>query len=187
MNLTDKYVFRPYNNDYPELFTKEKARLQSKLGTGPRIEHIGSTAVPGLGGKGVIDILLIAPKTDWQSTSSKLTSLGYEYKKKDAEREEEKLFFMTHLPDRELGDRIYHVHLTYPQSSEVRNSVGFRDFLRSNPDKLKEYEEIKKSAAKAAQNLTTKDEMRDTYGKIKQDFIEKIILLFPGDSVNNQK
>lgn len=187
MNLTDKYVFRPYSNDFPELFTKEKARLQSKLGTDITIEHIGSTAVPGLGGKGVIDILIIAPKTDWQSISSKLTSFGYDYKKKDADREEDKLFFMAHIPDKELGDRIYHVHLSYPGSSEIHNSIGFRDFLRSNPSKLKEYEEIKKSAAKAAQNLTTKDEMRDTYGKIKQDFIEKTILLFPGDSVNNQK
>jgi len=175
VNLTDKYVFRPYNNDFPGLFNKERERLQSNLGTGLKIEHIGSTSVPGLGGKGVIDILLIAPKTDWRDISLKLESLGYEYKKKEIDREKEKLFFMTHLPDRELGDRIYHVHLSYPESPEVRNSIGFRDFLRSNPDKLREYEEIKKSAAKAVQNLKTKDEMRDTYGKIKKEFIEKVM------------
>lgn len=174
MKLTDKYVFRPYNKDFPKLFNQEKIRLQSKLGSDLRIEHIGSTAVPGLGGKGIIDILIVPPKAKWSEVSLQLKSAGYEYKK-DAGRENNRLFFMAHLPDKELGSRLYHVHLSYPGSSELANSVGFRDFLRSHPDKLIEYADIKKRAAMEAQKMSSKDEMGDTYADIKRKFIEKIM------------
>lgn len=175
VDLKAKYIFRLYNKDFPDLFDKEKTRLQAKLGPDIEIEHIGSTAVLGLGGKGVIDILIIAPKGGWPEVSREVAKLGYEYKKKDAEREKHKLFFMAHLPDRKMGDRIYHIHLTYPGSPEIINSIGFRDYLRSHPHELKIYAELKKKAALEAQKMRSKDEMRDTYGKIKKDFIEKIL------------
>ena len=116
MELKDKYIFRPYNPIFPELFKKEKERMQKILGDASQIEHIGSTAVPGLGGKGVIDISVSVPKKQWPDVSSKLESLGYQYRKKDDERENEELFFMANLPDSELGTRLYHIHLTYPES-----------------------------------------------------------------------
>lgn len=175
MKLKDKYIFRPYNPIFAILFEKEQKRLQNILGEFVRIEHIGSTAVPGLGGKGVIDISISTPKSDWENISLKLTGLGYEYKKKEPEREKEKLFFMTHLPDEELGNRIYHIHLSYPESPELKKEIGFRDYLINHPEKAEEYAEIKKLAAEKAQKLSTKDEMRDTYGQIKKDFIEKIL------------
>jgi GrpB-like predicted nucleotidyltransferase (UPF0157 family) len=177
MDLKDKYIFRPYNPIYLELFKKEKERIQKVLETSVQIEHIGSTAVPGLGGKGVIDISVSTPKENWSEISSKLESLGYAYKKKEEEREKEKLFFMITLPDEELGTRIYHVHLTYPESIELKRSLGFRDFLRTHPKEREEYAEIKKGAAEAIKNLSTKDEMRDLYDKMKKNFIEKIIRL----------
>lgn len=175
MKLKDKYIFRPYNPIFSSLFEKEKERLKNILGSLAQIEHIGSTAVPGLGGKGVIDISVSTPKSDWENISLKITELGYEYKKKDSEREKEKLFFMAHLPDKELGNRIYHIHLSYPESPELKKEIGFRDYLINHPKKAKEYAEIKKIAAEKAHKFTTKDEMRDTYGQIKKDFIEKIL------------
>jgi GrpB-like predicted nucleotidyltransferase (UPF0157 family) len=101
--------------------------------------------------------------------------LGYSYKEKDEERENEKLFFMTNLPDKELGTRIYHVHLTYPESIELKRSLGFRDFLKTHSKEKEEYAEIKKKAAEAVKNLSTKDEMRDLYDKMKKDFIENVL------------
>jgi len=61
MDLKDKYIFRPYNPIFPELFKNEKERMEKILGDNLQIEHIGSTAVLGLGGKGVIDILISIP------------------------------------------------------------------------------------------------------------------------------
>jgi GrpB-like predicted nucleotidyltransferase (UPF0157 family) len=175
MDLKDKYIFRLYNPIFPELFKKEKERMQKVLETSVQVEHIGSTAVPGLGGKGVIDISVSTPKENWPDISSKLESLGYSYKEKDEERENEKLFFMTNLPDKELGTRIYHVHLTYPESIELKRSLGFRDFLKTHSKEKEEYAEIKKKAAEAVKNLSTKDEMRDLYDKMKKDFIENVL------------
>jgi GrpB-like predicted nucleotidyltransferase (UPF0157 family) len=175
--LKDKYIFRPYNPIFPKLFNNEKERIQKVLGDSVRIEHIGSTAVPGLGGKGIIDISVSAPKNKWPDVSSKLELLGYSYKKKDEEREKEKLFFMITLPDKELGTRIYHIHLTYPESIEFKRNLGFRDFLRTHPEEREEYAEIKKGASEAVKNLSTKDEMRDLYGERKEAFIEKIFKL----------
>jgi GrpB-like predicted nucleotidyltransferase (UPF0157 family) len=51
MRLKDKYFFRPYNPIFPKLFENEKIRLRKALGKTVQIDHIGSTAVPGLGGK----------------------------------------------------------------------------------------------------------------------------------------
>lgn len=56
-----KYVFRRYNSKYELLFNKEKAKLK-KILPKAKIEHVGSTAVKGLGGKGIIDISIIVPK-----------------------------------------------------------------------------------------------------------------------------
>lgn len=175
MELKDKYIFRPYNPVFPELFSAEKRRLQNFLGAKILIEHIGSTAVPGLGGKGVIDISIAEQKSNWPSIKEKLEKAGYEYKKKEPEREKERLFFMANLPDKELGTRIYHIHLTYPESLELNKEIGFRDYLRKNPEDLREYANIKKLAAENAQKFKTKDEMRDVYAATKNKFIEEIL------------
>jgi GrpB-like predicted nucleotidyltransferase (UPF0157 family) len=175
MELKDKYIFRPYNPIFPKLFQAERERLQKVLGEDAQIDHIGSTAVPGLGGKGVIDISVAVSKNKWPEISEKLKSLGYEYKKKETEREKERLFFMANLPDEELGTRLYHIHLSYPESPELLKQIGFRDYLRIHPEATKEYAEIKKLAAETAQKFKTKNEMRDTYEQVKKDFIESIL------------
>jgi GrpB-like predicted nucleotidyltransferase (UPF0157 family) len=175
MELKEKYIFRLYNPNFPKLFEAEKERLQKILDKKAEIEHIGSTAIPGLGGKGVIDISIATSKDSWAKTSEKFRTLGYEYKKKDEERESQRLFFMANLPDKELGTRIYHIHLTYPESAELKREIGFRDYLKTHPEAVKEYADIKMMAAEETQKFNTKDEMRDTYGKIKEDFIRKIL------------
>ena len=82
---------------------------------------------------------------------------------------------MANLPDKETVTRIYHIHLTYPKSLELKNSLGFRDYLRSYLKEMEEYSQIKKLASKEQQKLLTKNEIRDTYRKIKEEFIQRII------------
>lgn len=72
-----KYVYKPYSSVYPALFEKEKQRLAASLKV-LAIEHIGSTSVPMLGGKGIIDI---AVAIDWRhkdATKTILEELGYQ-------------------------------------------------------------------------------------------------------------
>ena len=180
MNFKEKYIFKPSNPIFPGLFEKEKERIEKSLGN-IRIEHVGSTAVAGLGGKGIIDILIVAPKEEWETVSGKLKALGYEYKKKDEVRENQRLFFMANLPDKELGTRLYHIHLAYPGGIEQKRMIGFRDFLRSHPKEAEEYSEIKKKASEESQKFSTKNEMRDAYSQTKEEFIEKFLAEIKND------
>lgn len=175
MKLKDKYYFRPYSPTFPLLFENEKDRLKKVLGKSVQIDHIGSTAVPDLGGKGVIDISIVTPKTNWNVVSKKLSDLGYVYKKKEKEKEVERLFFTANIPDDKLGTRLYHIHLSYPESLEFKKEIGFRDYLRNHPEKASEYSMIKKKAAERARRFSSKNKMRDTYNQTKEEFIQQIM------------
>jgi GrpB-like predicted nucleotidyltransferase (UPF0157 family) len=66
-----KYVFKPYSKIFPELFHKEKERITSNVNLRLIIEHIGSTAAPGVDGKGIIDIAIAVDKEDMDYKLSK--------------------------------------------------------------------------------------------------------------------
>lgn len=86
-----------------------------ELGTTVIIEHVGSTAVPGLQGKGIIDITIAVDKQDLKMISQQLQDLCYEFR--PALSSPDRLYFITLLPDTDEETRRYHVHLTYPKKS----------------------------------------------------------------------
>lgn len=143
-----KYVFKPYDSDFPKLFLKESKRIQAANLLSLSIEHVGSTAVEGLRGKGIIDILIKAPKLSLKVVSELLQSIGYEFRKDYSE--EDRFFFCIDLPDSKEETRRYHVHLTFSGSKAEQNLVGFRDHLKTYPEARLEYEFIKKSAVEKA-------------------------------------
>ena len=161
-----KYVFKPYSKIFPELFRKEKERITSHIKTALEIEHVGSTAVPNLGGKGIIDIAVAVKKGDMDSVSKQLQSLGYEFR--PAYSTPDRFYFIIFLPDPEEESRRYHVHLTYPQNSEWKEFLGFRDYLRNHPEDLQEYAEMKKRAALEANHEG------ERYRKLKEPMFKKI-------------
>src|SRR5579862_6481618 len=77
--LMKKYVFKPYSKIFPLLFDQEKLRLASHLKGDLKIEHVGSTAVSQLEGKGIIDIAIAVDKKEMDSISKQLQELGYEF------------------------------------------------------------------------------------------------------------
>lgn len=161
-----KYVFKPYSKIFPELFEKEKQRIVSQVPAIIAIEHVGSTAVPGLGGKGIIDIAIATEKRNIEAISTKLQKLGYEFR--PAYSTPERLYFVIYLPDPEEETRRYHIHLTYPENPEWKKFLGFRDYLRNHPKEAHEYGEIKKKAALDANHDGAK------YRKMKESIIENI-------------
>ncbi len=140
-----KYVFKPYSKIFPELFAKEKARIASHINLTLAIEHVGSTAVPGLGGKGIIDIAISANKQDLETVKQRLEELGYEFRA--AFSTDERLYFIIYLPDPEDKARRYHVHLMPKDSKEWQEFIQFRDTLRSDPQAAQEYAVLKQQAA----------------------------------------
>lgn len=162
-----KYVYKPYNPLYPSIFQKEKNKLETILGNDAIIEHIGSTAVPGLGGKGIIDIMIAVPREDMEKFSGLVQKTGYEYKASGGN--EERIF---HQRDKALkaGGLIrYHLHLAFPESKEWKEAIAFRDYLRSHPEDVKRYEEIKKKAALES------DQTKEKYMAIKEPVIQDIL------------
>lgn len=160
-----KYVFKPYSNIFPELFRKEKERIAAHLKNVIAIEHVGSTAVPDLGGKGIIDIAIAVPREALDVTIKQLQGLGYEYRPTFSTPD--RAYFVIFLPDAEEETRRYHAHLTYPESSEWEELIGFRDFLRNHPEEAREYGELKKRAALEANHEGEK------YRKIKEPMFKK--------------
>lgn len=161
-----KYVFRPYSPLFPKLFQKEKSRIASHINPTAEIEHIGSTAVPGLGGKGVIDIGIAVNRQDMESISEQLQNLGYEFKPLFSTPD--RLYLVHYIPDAEEPNRRYHVHLTYPENKEWKEFLGFRDYLINHPIDLQEYADIKEKAALASEGEGQK------YRDLKEPLINKI-------------
>ncbi|MBI2338129.1 GrpB family protein [Candidatus Daviesbacteria bacterium] len=162
-----KYVFKPYDPNFPKLFELEKNRLRKILGKDDLIEHIGSTAVPGLGGKGIIDICIATSKKNLKAISKKLQEIGYEFGPKGGSKE--RLFHKISLKDENKKLRTYHVHLTFKGSQEWDNVTLFRDYLGTHPKEAKKYAEIKKFAVKKA------NENREVYIKIKSPLIDEMV------------
>lgn len=160
-----KYVFKPYNSLFPLLFIKEKERISQSLFQQACIKHVGSTAIPGLGGKGIIDIAIAVEKSMLSQAKLALETLGYEFRSSFST--EERFYFVAYLPDCEEGLRRYHLHLTHPQSKPWQDLIGFKNYLLCHPKKVKEYAALKKRAA-----LEAKEDGK-IYQKIKEPIFQK--------------
>jgi GrpB-like predicted nucleotidyltransferase (UPF0157 family) len=164
-----KYIFKPYSSLFPKLFQQEKERILSHIKIPLIIEHIGSTAIPHLGGKGIIDIAIATDKKNLESLSKELQILGYLFRESFSTKE--RFYFIIYLPDPEEESRRYHIHLTYFKSKEWNDLIGFRDYLINNPELIQEYTEIKKQAALEANHNG------DLYREIKDPMFKKVLSL----------
>ena len=156
-----KYKFIEYNKNYPGLFEKERARLK-KIFVDAKIEHVGSTSVKGLGGKGIIDVLICVPKNKMLSVKEKLIKRGYKFSLTGGDKE--RLFFYKDYGF--FNKRRVHLHLTYLDSKTSREMIKFKNKLNENKRLREEYERIK---IKALSLNKEKKEYRD----FKEKFIKK--------------
>lgn len=155
------YVFKPYNKKYVSLFIKEKKKLTKLLGDKSVIEHIGSTSVPGLGGKGIIDIIASVEKDKMKIVKDKLVKNKYSFYSEHGN--EERYYFVKVYRGSEV-----HVHITIHNGIEWKKGIAVRNYLIENEKLKEEYSKIKKEAVKIA-----KGEGK-IYRKHKHDFLQKI-------------
>lgn len=162
----------PYNPIFKELFNKEKSYLQKILDDDLVIEHFGSTSVPGLGGKGVIDIYILAPKDKVKSVSNKLQENGYIFK--DFFKEVDHLF---HQIDKEYRNKKYHyhIHLSSIGNKNFEDCIAFRDYLRSHPEAAQKYVELKQIALDKIKGITDKEKIVKIYLETKGSIIREIL------------
>lgn len=162
-----KYLFKPYSKTFPVLFEKEKERISAHITIELLIEHVGSTAVPDLGGKGIIDIAIAAEIKELETIAKQLQELGYEFRASGTTPSRQ--FFRVDLPDAEEGTRRYHLHLTDPSSKDWKDLIAFRNYLRSHPEEAEKYAELKKRA------VFESEEDGEKYRKIKEPIFQEMI------------
>jgi GrpB-like predicted nucleotidyltransferase (UPF0157 family) len=162
----DKYRFREYDSRYRSLFAAEKKSLQNILGASARIQHVGSTSVPGLGGKGILDIAVGVPVGRVTAIKQKLVEFGYEFR--ETASTPQRLFFRRDYPDGRRLRRV-HVHLTEYKGRDWDEMTSFREHLWNNPEAVEEYVKIKKKAVAKARGKG------DVYRKEKEQFIESVL------------
>ncbi|HET8907577.1 MAG TPA: GrpB family protein [Ktedonobacterales bacterium] len=154
-------VLADYDPHWPERYEYEKRRIAHALGNRVvAIEHIGSTAVPGLGAKPIIDIMVAVRslERDLPACIEPLRRLGYEH----VERTDftDSCFFCHGA----WGPSTRHLHITEYGSAFWNEKLLFRDFLRLHNDTADEYFALKRSlAAKHATNRTAYTDAKSSY------------------------
>ena len=149
------------------LFETEAAALQAAVAptSGLRIEHIGSTAIPGVRAKPIIDVLLIHPEPAlWPGLVDAIASLGYVFWSENPRKD--RMFFVKGMPPFGSG-RTHHVHVRTPADAVAE--LAFRDHLRNTPTLAQEYQRLKEQLAQRYPND------REAYTHGKTEFVAKVL------------
>jgi len=139
--MTTGFSIAPYDPLWPVDYAAEADRLAQSCRDLPlRIEHIGSTAVPGLSAKPIVDILIgVPPKAARAPYVAAIRGLGYDHRGASG------------IPGRNYfrrgSARTHHVHLVSWSSTLWRDHLLFRDWLRSNENVAFEYTVLKRELA----------------------------------------
>ena len=163
-----------YDSRWPLLFDREKDLLLNTLSSEfvLAIEHFGSTAIPGLSAKPIIDILIAVPSVDTARDHfvSKLKKIEYVFWPDNPK--EDRLFFVKGMPP--FGEvRTHHVHVA-ERPSEMWSRLNFRDFLIENEAERDRYAVLKTELASQYSNN------REAYTAAKDDFVARIMRLAGG-------
>jgi GrpB-like predicted nucleotidyltransferase (UPF0157 family) len=139
-------VVRDYDPAWCRMFEEERTRLHDALGSMMiAIEHVGSTAVPGLAAKPIIDVLVGVPSlTEARSCCVEpLHASGYTYLPEYEPWLPGELFFRRGMP----GPWTHHVHMMEPSHPRWEDYLLFRDYLRSHPEIAGAYASVKRAIA----------------------------------------
>jgi len=138
-------VIVDYDPEWPLLYEQEKARLLRVIGRWVvAIEQVGSTAVPGLGAKPIIDVMVAVRRlADAEKCIEPLQSIGYEYVPRGEDFIPERRYFHKGPPEA----RTHHLHMVERTSDFWERHLLFRDYLRTHPKTAQEYEQLKRELA----------------------------------------
>jgi GrpB-like predicted nucleotidyltransferase (UPF0157 family) len=150
------------------MFAAEKIRLEQALGSAAlRVEHHGSTSVPGLAAKPIIDIRVsVAALEPLDRFVDALATLGYVHV---PHADDERCPFFHRPAD---WPHTHHVHLVEADGVEERWTLAFRDYLRASRDIATEYERLKRQLASKSDASTAVG--REAYAAAKSPFVERI-------------
>ena len=153
-----------YNPDWSEWANEEILKLSTLLRDyNPVITHIGSTSIPNIQAKPIIDILIeISPDIDWQRVRETMETAGYLCMSVSDSR----MSFNKGYTPKGYADKVFHIHFHRIGDND---EILFRDSLMAHPEAAKEYEHLKLSL------LPKYKHDRDGYTEAKTEFVRQII------------
>jgi len=160
----------PYQDEWKRLFEREKDALQAVLGGYILdIQHVGSTAIPGMPSKPIIDIAIAVDDFDEANVCIPLVvELGYEYRGEYGIPRRH--YFVRGEP------RLFHLHVMEVTSPNWQDLLLFRDYLRGHPEMAGEYAALKRRLAKMY------PAEREAYLEGKTEFIQRVARLARGET-----
>jgi len=162
-DITSEVTIAPHNPAWPPMYEAEREKIVEAMGDHiVEIHHVGSTAVPGLPAKPIIDILIaVRQLSDAIDCIGPLSDLGYAFI--DYPQNTERRFFRKGQP------RTHHLHIVAVGSAELRDHLAFRDALRANDEWRDQYAELKIGLADRHRND------RAQYSASKTEFVHRVL------------
>ena len=157
-------MIEDYDPAWPDVFSQLATRVLAALGSlAVAVEHIGSTAVPGLAAKPIIDLdVVLASSADLPEATRLLARVGYAH--------EGDLGIAGREAFRSpLAEPLHHLYVLTTEPKELRRHVAFRDTLRASEDLRSKYAALKRALAEAHQDD------RSAYTKAKAAFIAAVV------------
>lgn len=158
-----------YDLNWPRKFESERKRIAGTLGQlALRIDHNGSTAVPGLAAKPVIDIQVsVGQLHPIETYASRFVRLGYQHVPHPDD------YYMHYFHRPRDWPHTHHIHVVQAQGEEERRTLAFRDYLRDHASVAREYENLKRSLAPHFDAASPSS--RQAYSDSKSEFINRIV------------
>ena len=156
----------PYDAAWPARFAAEAARLRAALGDrASAIEHVGSTAVPGLAGKPVLDVAVaVAGEPEADACIARLAALGYEYRGPYGD-DPRRRYYVRDVD----GARVAQIHLYVLPAAAWDEKLAFRDALRADPALASAYAAEKHRVAESV------GWDKGAYAVAKGPFVERVL------------
>ncbi|HKG26355.1 MAG TPA: GrpB family protein [Thermomicrobiales bacterium] len=160
-------ALRPYDPRYPEVARRVIDLIRSRM-PDAEVEHVGSTAIPGCAGKGVVDLMLVYPPGRLAAARDALDGLGFQRHDRRGAFPEERPVRIGTLEDDGETFRL-HVHVIAADSPEVATQRHFRDTLRADPALVEVY--VARKRAVLAAGVTDGND----YNLGKESFIQRVL------------
>jgi len=162
----DEVVIDAYDLSWPEIFVGEAQAIRQALGDVlVGVEHVGSTVIPGLAAKPVIDIVVsVTSLAAGTAAVPALEALGYDCRGENGIPG--RLFFRKGMIE---FRRTHHLHLVEAGHEQWKSMLAFRDYLRSHPGDAQRYEALKRALAEQFRDN------RAAYSKGKTRFVQAIL------------
>ena len=162
--IRERVEIGPYDPEWPAQFEAEKQRIEGALGAlAIEVHHMGSTAIPGLAAKPIIDIMIVVRQLDDAAQCiAPLKELGYT--SVDHPENVDRRFFR-----KGQHPRTHHVHIVEQDSQALKEHLAFRDALRGDPQLRDQYAALKYDLAERYQND------RAQYTESKTEFVTRVV------------